>query len=454
MPKPKLDLAHLPDDLILIIVNDLVLDLENDDPEQDPPPSSSRYPQDLLNLRATCSRLCHIASPRAFHILTFTHTLRSINGFLAMLQSPWVREGVKVVNYQYWDPEPQRYDEITPDELAARASRSEIRKLLHHTLSRLYELPALNALSIRFGEVVPVKGNLAIMDDLSSILDALLVLGASLSRPLESLSITRLPPFHCAQYEDVAFGALMRDLTRLELHTGSANAWLRRSDEPNANKEIPSGVPVEPFLCDTLWRRLVMLPNPATLTALSLGFSDFFGAHPFPFPFAQLRFPRLRALRLQHVQFSDSGDAEALILRHSETLMELHLWHCQIVVPRDVPEQNGNALGAQDEAFDDEFGDDDSPEVSRPWSRIYAKLSEELQRLVFLSIQDAWWVQPENYASYNQDYLSPFLDHDRGEDMQALEGFQSVVAHRVKAQRAEYRPTFKVPDEYDLICEC
>jgi hypothetical protein len=86
-----------------------------------------------------------------------------------------------------------RYERSSDDDVSERENSAEIRPQLSHALSRLHEFPALRSLSIRFGENSPRITNLdRIRDDLSSILDALLSLSATLARRLESLS--RLPP--------------------------------------------------------------------------------------------------------------------------------------------------------------------------------------------------------------------------------------------------------------------
>ena len=62
------------------------------------------YSKDLLTLRAVCREFCWIASPRAFRTLRLTYTLKSIAGFLEIMQSPWIKHGVQSVKYQYWNP--------------------------------------------------------------------------------------------------------------------------------------------------------------------------------------------------------------------------------------------------------------------------------------------------------------------------------------------------------------
>lgn len=62
------------------------------------------YSKELLNLRVVSRTFCRIVSPRLFHTLRLTHTLPSIRGFLAIIQSPWVRHCVQSVRYEYWNP--------------------------------------------------------------------------------------------------------------------------------------------------------------------------------------------------------------------------------------------------------------------------------------------------------------------------------------------------------------
>ncbi len=62
------------------------------------------YSKDLLSLRIVSRTFCRIVSPRVFRTLKLTHTLASTTGFLAIIQSPWVRHHVQAVRYEYWDP--------------------------------------------------------------------------------------------------------------------------------------------------------------------------------------------------------------------------------------------------------------------------------------------------------------------------------------------------------------
>jgi len=62
------------------------------------------YCKELLNLRIVSRTFCRIVSPRLFRTLKFTHTVSSITGFLAIIQSPWVHHHIQAVRYEYWDP--------------------------------------------------------------------------------------------------------------------------------------------------------------------------------------------------------------------------------------------------------------------------------------------------------------------------------------------------------------
>ncbi|KAI0252073.1 hypothetical protein BJV78DRAFT_388724 [Lactifluus subvellereus] len=345
------------------------------------------------------------------------------------MQSPWVSQCVQAVRYQYWDPEPHRYDMVSPDDKSARDSRVEIRQMLRHALSRLHELPALRSLSIRFGDISPQITELDLVrDDLSTILDALVFLGTSLPRPLESLSLTRLPPFHLPQYDLPAFCALRANLSLFEIHIASTDAWSGLITDP-----LPPGLisPCEPFFSHTLPLQILPPPSAATglenLEALSLCFSDPVGIFYLRYSFAELYFPRLRALRLQHVQFSVARDAECFITQHGATLLELHLAHCQIAV-----EQNSD-----DEAGDDGFFD--WPVVPRPWSDIYAEFTKKLGHLVFLDVQDPWWLSfPDRYVAYSTGEVMQFLEEGREDDTRELTEFQQTVKERAERSGTEY----------------
>lgn len=98
----------LPADIIHAIVDELVVafDSQNSDPWERHQNRLKRifYSKELLDLRVVCREFCHIISPRIFRTLRLTHTLPSIRGFIAMLQSPWVAHCVQSVKYQYWNP--------------------------------------------------------------------------------------------------------------------------------------------------------------------------------------------------------------------------------------------------------------------------------------------------------------------------------------------------------------
>jgi hypothetical protein len=85
--------------------------------------------------------------------------------------------------------------------------------------------------------------------------------------------------------------------------------------------------PCEPFFSHILPQRLLPAPAFVHLEALALSFSDPVGVFYLSCNFAELFFPELRALRLQHVQFSAARDAEHLVTRHANTHLELHLAH-------------------------------------------------------------------------------------------------------------------------------
>jgi hypothetical protein len=326
----------------------------------------------------------------------------------------------------------------------------------------------LKSLSIRFGEILPHKTELdRIRIDLESILDALVFLGTNLPRPLESLSLTRLPPLPLEQYNDPAFLALRANLSLFEVHIGSVEAWTS-PDTP-----LPEGVltSCQPFYYDTLPGRLLTPPSAATglenLEALALCFSDDVGVFPLTYPFSKLHFPRLRALRLQHVQFSVARDAENFILQHAETLLELHLLHAQIAISMSA-EESTDALNDPKFNF--------RPEVQRRfWSEIYEKLNKKLQRLVFLDVDDAWWIIPERYVAYNSELkeIIQIMAAGRDDDTYQLEIFRNTVRDRADKLATEYEreyfpssskplpilmknhlASFPIRDREEFVCDC
>jgi hypothetical protein len=487
-------IPFLPSDIIHAIVDIVALDFDTEnldlDVQHERRLQREYQSKDLLSLRAVCREFCWIASPRAFRTLRLTYTLKSIAGFLEIMRSPWIKHGVQSVKYQYWNPgqycvplfsfpvsdiyvaavaaDYHRYEKPSDDDASERENSAEIRPQLSRALSRLHEFPALRSLSIRFGENSPRVTNLdRIRDDLSSILDALVSLSPSLTRPLESLSLSRLPPIHLEQYDSPAFLALRANLSLFDVNLAGTEAWSELVTPP-----LPQGMlsPCEPFFQSTIPGRFLPQPSAATglanLEALALCFSDHVGVFYFAHKFGELRFPRLRALRLQHVQFSVAGDAENFVSRHAETLLELHLLHCQVAV-----------------AFYDEEADADTPgnvgsgsnpwppPVPRPWSRIYKELTTKLERLVFLDVQDPWWISfPDRYVAYSPLEIMQILEGGVEDDRIALEEFRNTVKGRANQSPAEYErelfsvrliadtdgnlASFPIRDKEELICDC
>ncbi|KAF8494232.1 hypothetical protein F5888DRAFT_1719763 [Russula emetica] len=462
----------LPVDIIYPIVDLLALDFDTEN--LDFSVRSQRrlqreyYCKDLLNLRIVSHTFCRIVSPRVFRTLKLTHTLSSITGFLAIIQSPWVRHHARAVRYEYWDPEPLRYEIIDPAVISERSDSKEIRQMLNHALSRLHELPSLRSLFIRFGEIAPsLSQSDRIREDVSSVLDALISLSASLTRPLESLSLTRLPPIHFPQYDHPAIRSLRAHLSFFEIHNSATDSWSSLVT-PTPPRQGPMSS-CEPFYYHTLPRRLLPPPSTSTglenLESLSLCFSDPIGIYYFTYSFAELHFPRLRALRLQHAQFSDARDAERFVAQHADTLLELHLLHCQIAVALDhnvllMDTDTAAIPGSAESVFGDDGDDDDAsstgwPAVSRPWSDIYFEFANKLEGLVYLEVIDAWWVSfPDKYVAYAPGEMMQFMEEGREEDNRALEKFKQTVLDRARKLGIEYEPVFPIRDEVELICDC
>ena len=359
-----------------------------------------------------------------------------------------------------------------------------------HALSRLHEFPALRSLSIRFGDIAPQPVELdLIRDDLAAILDALLRLGVSAPGVLSAFSFSRLPPIHLPQYDDPALRALLGGLSELEIHTAGTDAWSALVTPPLPPELIS---PCEPFFSHTLPRRLLPAPppiSPATFThleALALSFSDPVGVFYLSYNFADLFFPALRALRLQHVQFSAARDAERLVTRHADTLLELHLAHCQIAVAHNGSENPQAAVAAavaaarsmrDDPTASLPLPDDDVfdgwPVVPRPWSDIYTEFTNKLGRLVFLDVQDPWWLSfPDRYVTYSPSVVMQFLEDGREDDIRALDTFDRTVKERAIGLGVEYKREWmsflsirlseltcclaliQIPDEDEFICDC
>ncbi|KAH8984258.1 hypothetical protein EDB92DRAFT_1887860 [Lactarius akahatsu] len=475
-------LPQLPVDILHAIVDELVVDFDSQNSDQWVRHQNRLrrifYSKELLTLRLVCREFCHIVSPRIFRTLKLTHTLPSIRGFTAMLRSPWVAPCVQSVKYQYWDPEPYRYETPADEVQEARSARVEIRELLQHALSCLHELPSLHSLSIRFGDIAPLPAELdAIRDDLNVVLSALLVLGTKAPGALSAFSLSRLPPIHLPQYDDPAFRALLAGLDQLEIHTAGTDAWSALTTPPLPQDLIS---PCEPFFSRTLPRCLLPASTPAPptafahLEALALSFSDPVGVFYLSYNFADLFFPALRALRLQHVQFSAARDAEHLVTRHANTLLELHIAHCQIAVPQNGTENPQAAVAAAFAAARNSINnsingnpqplplpppDDDAfdgwPVVPRPWSDIYTEFMNKLGRLVFLDVQDPWWLSfPDRYVTYSPSVVMQFLEDGREDDIRALEAFHRTVEERAKSLGIEYKPAIRIPDEDEFICDC
>ena len=363
--------------------------------------------------------------------------------------------------------------------------------MLKHALSRLHELPSLISLSIRFGEIVPLQSEFErIREEVSYVLDALISLSASLARPLESLSLTRLPPIHFEQFDHPAILSLRTHLSYFEIHSSSTDTWLYLKT-PTSSRERPLAS-CEPFFYHILPHRLLPPPSSATglenLESLSLCFSEPVGICYFTYSFAELHFPRLRALRLQHAQFSDARDAERFVVQHADTLLELHLLHCQIAVPQDhnllMDADTAEIPGSAESVFDGDGGDDNDddadssaewPAVSRHWSDIYFEFANKLEHLVYLEAGDAWWVSnPEKYVAYAPGDLAQFMLEGRGEDNHSLEKFKQTVMDRARNLGIEYErecfclahsrwswltseydlAVFPIREREEIICDC
>jgi len=177
------------------------------------------------------------------------------------------------------------------------------------------------------------------------------------------------------------------------------------------------------------------------------------------------------ALLLRHVRFSAPRDAEHLVTHHGNTDFELHLAHCQIAVAHNGREDpraavaaavaaarnrsiNGGSYGGDDDDDDDDVFDG-WPVVPRPWSDIYTEFTNKLGRLVFLDVQDPWWLSfPDRYVTYSPSVVMQFLEHGREDDIRALEGFQQSVEQRASGLGVEYKPAIRIPDENEFICDC
>lgn len=335
--------------------------------------------------------------------------------------------------------------------------------MLNHALSRLHELPSLRSLFIRFGEIAPsLSESDRIREDVSSVLDALISLSANLTRPLESLSFTRLPPIHFPQYDHPAIRSLRSHLSFFEIHSSATDSWSSLVT-PTPPRQVPMSS-CEPFYYHTLPHLLLPPPSTATglenLESLSLCFSDPIGVYYFTYSFSELHFPRLRALRLQHAQFSDARDAERFVGQHADTLVELHLLHCQIAVALDhnvlLTDTDTAAIpGSAESVFGDDGSDDDAssggwPTVSRPWSDIYNEFANKLERLICLEVTDAWWVSfPDKYVAYAPGEMMQFMEEGRAEDNRALEVFKQTVVDRARKLGFEHEgecfPSFLQP---------
>ncbi|KAI0293028.1 hypothetical protein B0F90DRAFT_1670955 [Multifurca ochricompacta] len=145
---------------------------------------------------------------------------------------------------------------------------------------------------------------------------------------------------------------------------------------------------------------IAMTQNLVHLEVLSLSFSNPIGVFYITYSFADLYFPCLCALRLQHVQFSGACDAEWFITRHSAMLLELHLAHCQYAVPQNSAGQQAvdavgviavavaaaaavaatgtGHSGGEELVMPDEDGFNDWPVVLRPWSDMYLEFANKL----------------------------------------------------------------------------
>ncbi|KAI0290090.1 hypothetical protein B0F90DRAFT_667974 [Multifurca ochricompacta] len=91
--------VHLPTDIIHIIVDNLSNDFEVENSDSWVRHQNRlrrvRQPPSLFALRLVCREFCRIVSWRTFRVLWITHTVRSMEGFLATIRSPWITHCVQ-----------------------------------------------------------------------------------------------------------------------------------------------------------------------------------------------------------------------------------------------------------------------------------------------------------------------------------------------------------------------
>ncbi|KAI0065152.1 hypothetical protein BV25DRAFT_140456 [Artomyces pyxidatus] len=356
---------------------------------------------DLYRVRATSRTFCALATPRVFHRVHATNSLKSADALQNLLLSPGVVNYVQELVYN------DKYPPATNSKDAENA-----RQAITASISSIHEFSTLKAITISFEPCDQLLSDVLSVDDEPfyhqlAILTSLAEISHLINARLTSLTINRIIPSFVELFSTPPFLALLDSVTILRLTT-----WVELSDEL--------------YLEETwlgFWRTsihgILALPTLASnLTSLTL-FSNVDVGIIAPLELIGLTYPRLTSLSLRHVVFHPDVGTEEFIIRHARTLTHLELYMCKIAM----------------------FEADIEPH--QLWALLWARFAVELESLTHLvvlmqtqRIGRRMARRPEQVLTYSR-LTEPWghLGLDGGPiggsaDLEALEKFRGVVKAR------------------------
>ncbi|KAI0059975.1 hypothetical protein BV25DRAFT_1993242 [Artomyces pyxidatus] len=303
----------------------------------------------LLALRLASKAFCALASPRAFHTISCTNTVKSTAGLLSLLDRPGIRTHVREISYRTLDSIPVYEQSATPE--PTDGEDDEIRQNLIAAIKLFPAVPLLSSVQFTFSplhfEVEPDTPTPRLEVQIA-VLTALATLS---SHSIYSLTLENIYPIPDPAYTSPSFLAFVAQLRHLRLATAS-------DDVPD---DYVTDGPIVPFYEDCLPSILRAPQN--SLTSLEFLSDIDVGVAP-GLDLGQLHYPHLTNLALRHVLFDAGTGVEAFILAHSTTLTSLTLRSCRIAL------------------------DEVETPPDRPWAQVYTAFRQGLVHLRRLDIQE------------------------------------------------------------------
>lgn len=366
-------------------------------------------PGDILNVRLVNKTLCVLATPRAFQRAPVKNTMRSVQGFHALLSSQIIARNIQEVAFRDVRESARETGvrKLGPSKIKPDGERA-IRDILTSAFSKLHELPKLETLTITFSPHVRSSLSSTFLERPLSSLTQVAILRAftSLANPLslKSLTIDNLIASHSDIHDHPAFIATFNKLAYLRItilsNIGTYVGTLYQETLSN-------------FWSTTMQRRILAPSSASYLTCLSLHSDHEFGILP-QFTFSELCYPLLDTLSIRGAFFADSVGIEDFIVRHRGTLRSLELRFCKIYCDDDVPD--------------------------RFWSQVWSRFAKELDRLtVFKAEEEMDMVEMPGYMiryayfDAGVGYI-PIFNMVPADDV-ALDTLKVVVASRSNTYR-------------------